>query len=476
MNTNTVHENPFIKLVKTPFGYYFYDANKNQIIKVNEKLYQYLDRILSGKTGETTDAIIEQYNYLKECGFLHESKVKRVKHPVSENLELYTDRKIDELILQITQSCNLRCAYCIYSEKNTIGQRIHTTKEMDYELAVRAVDYYFHNSIDSQRKVIAFYGGEPLLHFDLIKRIVAYVKTTYYGCDISFVMTTNATLLTESIIKYLIENNFGLMISLDGPQDVHDKHRKFSNETGSFKAVESNIDLLWKIDPDFARKTAINMVVDPENNYESISGLFTNKNIASMSISVSVVESNGVVNPSDKINNYVKGLNYYTFVKYMNAKRSNDDSSELSYIASDYLDNLDVTVKRLFKPTNLTPTAAPSGPCIPGRKRLFVNTEGIFFPCERVIEAKDVTAIGNIDTGINKINVNRILNITRNVGNRCVSCWAFSMCSLCIKGAVTSSGISKEKIDRACELSKQNAWSLLRYRILEQELTEKLSR
>jgi uncharacterized protein len=72
---------------------------------------------------------------------------------------------------------------------------------------------------------IGFYGGEPLLNFETIKRIVSYAKELYQNWSLTFTMTTNATLLDQQMIDYIIEKDFLIYVSLDGPRENHDSKR-----------------------------------------------------------------------------------------------------------------------------------------------------------------------------------------------------------------------------------------------------------
>ncbi len=90
-------------------------------------------------------------------------------------------------------------------------------------------------------------------------------------------MTTNATLLTEEIARYIVENNLSLLISLDGPKEIHDRNRRFaSNGEGTFDAVISKIVELKEKVPGFHDLVTFNSVIDPCNDSKCIGGFFQN--------------------------------------------------------------------------------------------------------------------------------------------------------------------------------------------------------
>ena len=84
------------------------------------------------------------------------------------------------------------------------------------KLQKKAIDFYLLSSGEMEKCSIAFYGGEPLLNLKLIKQCVEYVKSKTVGKKVSFVMTTNATLLNDETVDYLQSENFEIMVSLDG--------------------------------------------------------------------------------------------------------------------------------------------------------------------------------------------------------------------------------------------------------------------
>ncbi|XRP96544.1 radical SAM protein [Methanocaldococcus sp. 16A] len=125
------------------------------------------------------------------------------------------------LILKITNRCNLNCIYCYASNKNN--------KDMDFETAKNAVDYIL--KIDDKLK-IQFTGGEPLLNFDLIERIISYCTETYSNKYISYAIQTNGTLLSEKIIKKIKDLEIKIGISIDG-LEVNDILRPYKNKKPS---------------------------------------------------------------------------------------------------------------------------------------------------------------------------------------------------------------------------------------------------
>jgi uncharacterized protein len=228
---------PFIKLLRTPNSGYFYDVGKNDIVRIDEKVYSYLNGIMTDSPVEAdsdTIAIIEE---LKQAGYLSENRPRTIKHPLTEYSGLLLERKLDSLILQLTQDCNFRCKYCLYSEERYMKQRTHSQKNMTWETARKAVDFFLDHSVDSQHRYVGFYGGEPLLRFDLLKKIVDYTEDRLKGKPLTYNITTNGSLLTDEIVDYFILHNINTMISIDGPQEVHDKNRVLKSGEGTYDLI-----------------------------------------------------------------------------------------------------------------------------------------------------------------------------------------------------------------------------------------------
>lgn len=119
-----------------------------------------------------------------------------------------------QLMLEATSACNFRCKYCTYSEHYD-RTRLHGSEMMSFYVAKKAIDYYFENfksvlNRNPQRKpIINFYGGEPLLNFELIEKCVTYIKKYYkeYLHENFYYITTNRLLLTEKIQDFFMKMN-----------------------------------------------------------------------------------------------------------------------------------------------------------------------------------------------------------------------------------------------------------------------------
>ena len=203
-------EKPFIHCFRTYNCCYFYDFNTNAIVRIPESVYVHLQHLEKGTANisECDADVNEILNRLTEQGFLSSHHWCKIEHPASRLLENYLEGSVQSLTLQVTQQCNLKCEYCPYS--GGFYNRQHNNRKMSFEIAKKAIDFYFLHSFDIPDAQIGFYGGEPLIEFEMIRRIVEYCNNEYYGKKIRYFVTTNATLLTEEKIDFLMKNNFDI--------------------------------------------------------------------------------------------------------------------------------------------------------------------------------------------------------------------------------------------------------------------------
>ncbi|MGZ9653400.1 radical SAM protein [Bacillus cereus] len=158
--------------------------------------------------------------------------------------ELAINSNQSQLILILTEKCNLRCEYCIYNDKYP-EEMGYSDEEMDFETATKAVDMYYQLHMERVKRghkkfpVITMYGGEPLLKFDLIKRVMEYAKELMP--DTLFYTTTNGTLLSEKMMDYFVNNRIIITFSIDGFKENHDRNRVFVNGMPTFERAFKNI-------------------------------------------------------------------------------------------------------------------------------------------------------------------------------------------------------------------------------------------
>lgn len=426
-------EKPFIHLFKTPGGYYIFDVNTNAIIKTNKSVYDFLQ---TGQKSCDDNDLINAIEKLKAKGFLSSKRVKEITHPYDDTVEYHLANKLKMIILQVTQQCNLRCEYCAYS--GNYLNRGHSNLRMNFEMAQKCIDFLIDNSRDEERVNITFYGGEPLLEFELIKKCVHYAKEISEGKTVGFNFTTNGTLFTKEIIEFFEQHDAAIAISLDGPKEMHDQNRKFAaSGCGTFEKVSKNLEFFRENYPKYFReKVVFNTVLDRNNDFSCVNEFFASYDaIKDSPINVSNIAINYAKFQNEGSEEYDIKLKYELFKLYLNKFNRLDDRYVSKLILTEYTRLRTSVFEGRARMKELPEKGHHGGPCIPGTSRLFVDVNGNFFPCERVSENSEIMRIGHIDTGFDIEKVRTLLNIGRITAESCTNCWAFRFCTLCAASA-----------------------------------------
>ncbi|MBP5596451.1 MAG: radical SAM protein [Pseudobutyrivibrio sp.] len=167
-------------------------------------------------------AFVDKMIQSKHAFYKDESKIKNdEKHLFHFNKHdiqkcLYDLCLMEQMILNVSEDCNLSCKYCFFSGEY-INSRNRSHRKMTEEIAFKSIDYFFEQMLKIKRKhpgkipAITFYGGEPLMNFELIKSCTNHIKRIYpYKYELS--ITTNGTLLDEEKSEFLYENNFTIAV------------------------------------------------------------------------------------------------------------------------------------------------------------------------------------------------------------------------------------------------------------------------
>jgi len=142
---------------------------------------------------------------------------------------------VKALCLHIAHDCNLKCKYCFAEEGEYHGHR----SLMSAEVGKKAIDFIIRSSGSRHNLEVDFFGGEPLMNFDVVKEIVEYAREEEkkYNKNFRFTITTNGILLNDEIQEYINEHMHNVVISLDGRKEVNDRMRPRAGGQGSYDVI-----------------------------------------------------------------------------------------------------------------------------------------------------------------------------------------------------------------------------------------------
>ena len=437
----------FIHTFRTLNSCYLYDVNINSIIRINETTYNILKNEQEIPNGDI------RISKLKERGFLQPiDRNFQIEHPLTDKVESYIQNNLSLLILQVTQNCNLRCKYCVYS--GSYVNRVHTNKRMNFETAKQAVDFYYNHSKNIDIASISFYGGEPLLEFELIRNIVEYCEMKFSGKQLNLNMTTNATLLTNEMMDFLQVHKINLTISLDGPEEIHNKNRVFADHTkGTFAKVLDNLNKFQQLYPDYVDTISFNAVFDEENNFKISNDFFSSDFMKKADVTFTTVSERDAKEYKDIQEEFVINYKYELFKMFLFCI-GRLEQEDVSKLLSAHINKLKQSVhEHLKKPFISNGKTYPSGPCIPGVNRLFVTVDGELFPCERVSETNYAYKIGSLEDGFYLDKVKELLNIAQYTKTQCSSCWAMGYCDGCASDMSDGDKlVAKKRLERCASM------------------------
>ncbi len=463
-------DRPNVHFLKTPLACYMYETDTNELLKIPDEFYCGLQEYV--KTGAASDAVLNYANALKAEGYLSENRPTQMEHPESKFLQFHLDTNVEQMTLQVTQQCNFRCTYCTYAPKDIEYQRQHSAKRMSLETALKAVDFFAAHSVNRERVALGFYGGEPLLELNLIRKVVEYAENVFDGKDIVFPVTTNGSLFTKEVVDFISKHNFNVLISLDGTPEIHNRSRKFAaTGEGTYGEIERNLRYVQENYPDLYAKISFNVVIDPRYSCVGLHEMFTyhplyaNANVNSTLISdESAMEH---VTPSDQ---YIHENSKYLF-KALMEKDNRYPQEKTSKIAAGTVGARSERLKRNMNVAKGLPDKmSHGGPCIPGQRRVFVTVDGDLFPCERVSETSEVNRIGNIYDGFDIDKARTVLNIAQLTPEECKNCWAIRHCTQCVRACENNGELSRELKLHNCARVRNEAEENLREYLLYKEL------
>ncbi|HQD28054.1 thioether cross-link-forming SCIFF peptide maturase [Acetivibrio saccincola] len=323
-----------------------------------------------------------------------------------------TEPVVKALCLHISHDCNLRCKYCFASTGNFGGDRTMMNKEVGFS----AIDFLLKNSKGRKNLEVDFFGGEPMINFDVVKEIVAYgrQKEKEYNKNFRFTITTNGLTLNEENIRYINENMHNIVLSIDGRKEVNDKMRVRIDGTGCYDDILPNY------------KKIANM--RGQDNYY-VRGTFTSENL-DFSEDVLHLADEGFEQISVEPVVLKDGTGFELKEEHLPKLFSEYEKLALEYVKRR-------RDGRWFNFFHFMIDLS-QGPCVikritgcgAGHEYLAITPTGDIYPCHQFV-GNDKFKMGNVKEG--KVVNNNIQNYFRNSNiytkDECKKCWAKFYCS-----------------------------------------------
>lgn len=231
--------------------YIVVDTYSGAVHVVDEIAYDIIGLYDEGQTAEAiVPAMLEKYGQREDvtreeledcCGQIEELKAAGklwaadTFEPLAGDLKEKSAGIVKALCLHVAHTCNLNCAYCFASQGNYHGERA----VMSYEVGKQALDFLMDHSGTRHNLEVDFFGGEPLMNWQVVKDLVAYARSVEKerGKNFRFTLTTNGMLIDDDVIDFANKEMHNVVLSLDGRKEVHDRYRVDYAGKGSWETI-----------------------------------------------------------------------------------------------------------------------------------------------------------------------------------------------------------------------------------------------
>ena len=422
------------------------DVNSGSVHVVDEVTYDLIPLFETKNQEEIVASLSDKYSE-EEIREAYE-EVKQLKEDgalftddIYENyIDGFKNRQtvVKALCLHIAHDCNLACKYCFAEEGEYHGRRAL----MSFEVGKKALDFLVANSGSRTNLEVDFFGGEPLMNWDVVKQLVAYGRSIEreHNKKFRFTLTTNGVLLNDDILEFANKEMANIVLSIDGRKEIHDLMRPFRNGKGSYdliipkfiKVAESRNQTNYYVRGTFTR-----------NNLDFSQDVLHLADMGFKQISVEPV----VAKPEDdyalRDEDIPKICEEYDKLAVEMIKREKEGKGFNFFHFMIDLTGGPCVYKRL------------SG-CGSGTEYLAVTPWGDFYPCHQFVGNEDFL-MGNVDEGIKRTDVrDDFKNCNVYSKPKCRDCFARFYCSGgCAANSYNFHGNINDAYDVGCELQRK---------------------
>lgn len=393
---------------------------------------------LCDKYGVSPDEVAECLSQIEELNAEGQLFTPDTYEDMAPELKKRTSGVIKALCLHVSHACNLVCSYCFAGQGKYHGK----SALMSFDVGKRALDFLIENSGSRRNLEVDFFGGEPLINFDVVKQLVQYARSVEkeHNKNFRFTLTTNGVLIDDDVIDFCNREMSNVVLSLDGRKEIHDRYRVDAKGNGSFDTIVPKFQRLVKArgdksyymrgtfthaNPDFLKD--INVMLDL--GFDELS----------MEPVVCAPDSPSALTEEDKP---VVFKQYEDLAKLMIQRRKEGKPFTFYH----YMINLE------------------GGPCIykrisgcgSGTEYMAVTPQGELYPCHQFV-GDEKFKLGDIWNGVTNTEIqSEFEGCNVYARQECRSCWARLYCSGgCAANAYHATGSVKGVYKYGCELFKK---------------------
>lgn len=428
-------------------NYYLYNSRKSSLLNVHPviKVIEALDNNDGEETlfakimnqnleigDDEKRLLLDKYLFLRDNGFFEEiNEEDFIDGKITPEIVEKQIAFIDNVLFQVTGNCNLRCQYCCYGDM--YSDKVEK-KNLSFETVETVLNYLMslwtsNKNLSYEHPIrIGFYGGDPLVNFSLIEKIVSLCESITERTGLVFIysMTTNALLL-DRYKDFIVRHNFSLLISMDG-NEAHNVLRIKPDGEQSFQTVYENVKKLQQQYPDyFQNKVEFNSVLNSHSSVDDIHDFIFNE-----FGKIPLIETISHTALSDE-QKYQEIAKDYKESPEMMIKRKDRSPvyKELGFFFYYQLDNAYKHYCEVLYGTIKQKKRIPTGTCLPFFKKMFVTADNKLLTCERISLHH---VLGTVDNEVH-LNFGEIASIYNSyyekMRSQCRGCYLIENCGEC---------------------------------------------
>jgi len=411
--------------------WFIFDSESGALLEVEENVVKVLNGHRDGIPEDEAREISAELEALQKEGVLFAQP-----NPAQTVVK---SREIKSVCLHVSHDCNLRCKYCFAGEGAYHGER----EQMSLETGKQAIDFLIAHSGKRHNLELDFFGGEPLMNFEVVKGVVDYGKkrAAEVGKEFKFTMTTNGVLFDEEKQRYLNEEMDNVVMSLDGRKEVNDKARPTANGKGSFDVIIDKYKAFRKIRGDKSYFIRGTFTADNLDFAEDVLAM-TDMGFDQVSVEPVVLPEDHPMAIKEEHIPFLKEQYEKLAVEYVKRRKNEDTWFSFFHFAVN-LDDGPCYKKRITG-------------CGAGSEYIAIAPNGDIYPCHQFVGEKEYI-LGNVTEGIKREDIrDTIAGSTVFTKQKCSTCWAKYLCSGgCNANAVHYSKDINVPYEAACELMKK---------------------